>query len=90
VATLPPPPPLMIASNIDGAKNLKGAKDLVAEDGMKSSFAVVSPQSQWAPVKSGTKDLVLESSQGTNYGVIPASAVSAGGILSLTVKLRHE
>jgi hypothetical protein len=90
VASLPPPPPLMIASNIEGAKSIKGAKDIVAEDSMKSSFAVVSPQNQWAPVRSGTKDLVLESSQGVNYGVIPAAAVSSGGILSLTVKLRHN
>lgn len=90
VASLPPPPPLLIAGNIASAGGAKGAKDLVVEDGMKSSFAVVSPASSWQPVKSGTKDLVLESHQGTNYGVIPASTVTGGGMLSLMVKLRHE
>jgi hypothetical protein len=85
-----PPPATLIASNIDGAKSLKGAKDIVSEDGNKSSFAVVSPKTQWQPVKSGTKDLVMESYQGTNYGVIPASSVSGGGMLSLMVKLRHN
>jgi hypothetical protein len=91
--TLPggePGPAALVASNIDGAKSAKGAKDLVAEDSMKSAFAVVSPQSQWQPVRAGTKDLVLESADGTNYGVVPAAAVSGGGVLSLMVKLRHN
>lgn len=81
---------MLVASNIDGAKSLKGAKDLVAEDRMQSSFAVVSPKNQWQPVPTGTKDLVVESSGGTNYGVVPASAISGGGVLSLMVKLRHN
>lgn len=80
----------MIASNIEGAKRIKGGKDIVVEDHMQSSYAVVSPKNNWQPVKSGMKDIVVESSQGTNYGVVPVSALSGGGILSLTVKLKHK
>jgi hypothetical protein len=87
-SALPPAP--AIASNIEGAKNIKGSKDIVTEDRMQSSFSVVSPQNRWKPVKSGTKDIVVESNNGTNYGVVPVSAVSDGGILSLTVKLKHR
>jgi hypothetical protein len=57
---------------------------------MQSSFAVVSPRNGLRPVKSGRKDIVVESTNGTNYGVVPASAVSEGGVLTLTVKLRHR
>ncbi len=85
-----PPPPNAIASNIESAKGIKGSKDIVMEDRMQSSFAVVSPRNTWRPVKSGTKDIVVESNNGTNYGVIPASALAEGGILSLTVKLKHK
>jgi hypothetical protein len=90
--SLPPPPPSApaIVSNIESAKGIKGGKDIVMEDQMQSSFAVVSPRNRWQPVKSGTKDIVVESNNGTNYGVVPVSAVSDGGILSLTVKLRHR
>lgn len=80
----------LIASNIEGAKRIKGSKDIVMEDQMQSSYAVVSPKNNWQPVKSGMKDIVIESSQGTNYGVVPVSALSGGGILSLTVKLKHK
>lgn len=80
----------MIASNIEGAKRIKGGKDIVVEDQMQSSYAVVSPKNNWQPVKSGMKDIVIESSQGSNYGVVPVSALSEGGILSLTVKLKHK
>lgn len=80
----------MIASNIEGAKRIKGGKDIVVEDQMQSSYAVVSPRNNWQPVKSGMKDIVIESSQGSNYGVVPVSALSGGGMLSLTVKLKHK
>jgi hypothetical protein len=86
----PPPPPTVIASNIEGAKKVKGGKDIVTEDRMQSSFSVVSPNEKWKPARSGMKDVVIESSNGTNYGVVPVSAVSNGGILSLTVKLKHR
>jgi hypothetical protein len=84
-----PPSATAIASNIEGAKKIKGSKDIVVEDGMQSSFSVISPDRKWKPVKSGTKDIVIESSDGTNYGVVPVSAVGSSGILSLTVKLKH-
>jgi len=85
-----PPTPPAIASNIEGAKSVKGAKDIVVEDGMQSSFAVISPKNNYQPVKAGMKDIVLESSQGNNYGVVPVSALSEGGILTLEVKLKHR
>lgn len=86
----PPPPLAMIASNIAGAKKVKGSKDIVVEDRMQSSFSVLSPQGKWKPVRSGAKDIVIESSNGANYGVVPVSAVTNGGILSLTVMLKHR
>lgn len=91
VTTLPPPPPVqtMVAS-IEGAKSIKGAKDIVAEDSMHTSYTVISPKNNYKPVKAGMKDIVLESSGGNNYGVIPVSAIADGGILTLEVKLQHR
>ena len=86
---LPPPPAAMIAS-IEGAKGIKGSKDIVVEDSMQNSYAVISPKNGWKPVKGGMKDIVLESSAGSNYGVIPASAIADGGILTLEIKLKHR
>lgn len=80
----------MIASNIEGAKRIKGSKDIVVEDKMGSSFAVVSPKNNWKPVQGGAKDIVIESVQGTNYGVVPVSSLSGGGTLSLMIKLQHR
>jgi len=82
--------PSMIAANIEGAKRLKGSKDIVVEDQMQSSYAVISPDNKWQPARTGMKDIVIESSQGTNYGVVPVSALGGGGVLSLTVKLKHK
>jgi hypothetical protein len=75
-----------VASTIS---SIEGAKDIVVEDEMKSSFAVVSPKNNWKPV-SGGKDIVLESDQGTNYGVIPVSTLAEGGVLTLTINLKHK
>ncbi|MBM4146722.1 MAG: DUF4384 domain-containing protein [Nitrospira sp.] len=86
---LPPPPAAMIAS-IEGAKSIKGSKDIVVEDSMQNTYTVVSPKNGWKPIKGGMKDIVLESSGGSNYGVIPASAIADGGILTLEIKLRHR
>ena len=88
-AGLPPPPAMMLAG-IDGAKSLKGAKDLVVEDDMKSSYSVISPQDAWKPRQLGMKDVVLESDGGVQYGVVPVSAMARGGILTLEIKLRHQ
>jgi len=90
VADLPPPPPIEIASNMEGAKSLRGAKDIVIEDDMQTSYAVISPKTGWKPASKGAKDIVLESEGGKNFGVIPASAISEGGILTMQVRLRHR
>lgn len=90
-ASLPPPPPATaMSTSIEGSKRIKGSKDIVAEDSMRNSYAVISPQDGWKPKSRGTKDIVLESSQGVNYGVVPVSAVAGGGILTLEVKLKHQ
>jgi hypothetical protein len=87
----------VVASNIDAyqmegnnSKSIGGAKDIVMEDEMQSSYAVINPRDGYRPKKAGMKDIVLESSGGNNYGVVPVSAVSGGGILTLEVKLKHK
>jgi hypothetical protein len=90
MAYLPPPPPVQsVVASIEGSKGLKGSKDIVAEDNMSSSYTVISPRNNYKPIKTGMKDIVLESSTGNNYGVIPASNLAGGGILTLEVKLEH-
>lgn len=90
---LPAPPPMypsdpaVIASNT-AAYSAPGAKDIMLDD-MQSSFAVVSPKTR-RPVRDGMKDIVLESTGGVNYGVVPAAAVADGGILTLEISLRHK
>jgi hypothetical protein len=71
--------------------SLEGSKDLVLEDNLKTKYAVISPKNNYRPV-AGTKDMVLEtdSSSGYNYGVVPAAAISGGGILTLETTLRHR
>jgi biotin carboxyl carrier protein len=88
---LPPPPPAtMVASNMEGGKSVKkGSKDIVM-DSMDSSYAVINPRDGYKAKRSGGKDMVLESQGGTNYGVVPVSAVSGGGILTLQVNLKHR
>jgi hypothetical protein len=86
----PPPTSSAVMASIDGAKSLKGAKDLIAEDGMQSSYTVLSRRDAYRPMRTGTKDLVLESQDGVNYGVLPVSAIADGGILTLDVSLRHQ
>jgi hypothetical protein len=70
--------------------SMEGAKDIVLEDNMKTSYAVVSPKSGWKPSEKGTKDIVLESRSGEHYGVVPVAAIDDGGILTLEVKLTHK
>lgn len=82
----------MVAS-LEGAKSLKakGAKDLMVEDSMQSSYAVVSPRQGYKTVSGGAKDLIMESSaEGTNYGLVPVAAMAGGGILTLEIKLKHR
>lgn len=85
----PPPPAAMVAQNIDGSKRLKGSKDIVM-DNMDSSYAVINPRDGYKAKRTGGKDMVLESSGGSNYGVVPVSAVAGGGILTLQVNLKHR
>jgi hypothetical protein len=93
----PPMPPGEASANLvaslEGAKSLKakGAKDLMIEDNMESSYAVVSSRQGFKTVSGGAKDLLVESSaDGVNYGVLPVSAISGGGILTLEIKLKHR
>jgi hypothetical protein len=82
----------MVAS-LGGAKSLKakGAKDLVVEDSMQSSYTVISPRDGFKAVSGGAKDLVLETTPaGMTYGVVPVSTLSSGGILTLEIKLVHR
>jgi len=88
----PPPPPAMVASNMEGGKSFQkttGKKDIVM-DSMDSSYAVIDPREGYKARRAGGKDMVLESQGGTNYGVVPVSAVSGGGILTLQVNLKHR
>ncbi|MFN3479969.1 MAG: DUF4384 domain-containing protein [Thermodesulfovibrionales bacterium] len=79
-----------LVASLESAKSIKGSKDIVAEDSMKSSYAIISAQNGYKPVKFGMKDIVLESSAGVNYGVIPVSTVANGGILTLQINLKHR
>jgi len=85
-SSLPPPPPMAIASS------MQGSKDIVMEDHNKTGYAVISPKAGWKPTAKGTKDIMLESDvrDGSNYGVVPASAIDEGGILTLDLKLTHK
>ena len=71
---------------------LEGSKDLVLQDNLKTKYAVISRQNNYRPVATGTKDMVLEMDRttGYNYGVVPAAAISGGGILTLETTLRHR
>lgn len=82
-----------LVASLDGAKSLKsrGAKDLMVDDQVAGSYAVVSSREGFKLASGSAKDLVVETtSDGMNYGVVPASAVSGGGILTLEINLRHR
>lgn len=85
-SSLPPPQPIMVASN------MQGSKDIVVEDLNKTGYAVIFPKTGWKPSAKGTKDIVLENDarDGSNYGVVPVSAIDEGGILTLDLKLTHR
>jgi hypothetical protein len=72
--------------------SLEGSKDLVLEDNLKTKYAVISPNNKYRPIATGTKDMVLETDSGTgyNYAVVPAAAISGGGIITLETTLRHR
>ncbi|MCX8026933.1 MAG: DUF4384 domain-containing protein [Thermodesulfovibrionales bacterium] len=91
IANLPPPPPQALAYNYDGSKSTRprGSKDLVLVDNMDSKVTVVDRRT-WKPSQTGAKDLVIESSGGSNYGVVPVSALQGGGVLVTEIKLKHR
>ncbi len=91
IANLPPPPPQALAYNYEGSKGMrpKGAKDLVLVDNMDSKVTVVDRRT-WQPSQTGAKDLVIESTGGSNYGVVPVSILQNGGVLVTEIKLRHR
>jgi len=65
-----------------------GSKDLVTDD-YDASYSVLSSNSCKADVTGG-KDIIVESDNGENYGVIPSSYVTNGLALSLEIKLKHR
>lgn len=96
-STYPPMAPeqasASLVASLDGAKSLKikGAKDLVVDDGMENSYTVVAPtRSGYQTVRGGAKDLLVESADGMNYGMVPTAAMAGGGILTLEIKLKHR
>ncbi|MFQ3573056.1 MAG: DUF4384 domain-containing protein [Thermodesulfovibrionales bacterium] len=91
IANLPPIPQQPLAYNVEGTKAVRprGAKDLVLVDDMDSKVTVVDRRT-WKPSQVGAKDLVIESSGGSNYGVVPVSILQGGGILVTEIKLKHR
>jgi len=83
-----------LVASLDSAKSMKaqGAKDLMLEDEMQSSYTVLSVgPGGYKAVRGGAKDLMVESSpDGMNYGLIPVSAIQGGGALTLEIKLKHH
>ncbi len=76
------PLPLILAS-------LEGAKDIVLEDDLKTSYAVISTQDNFNPQKVSSTEIKVESKDGSHYGVVPASVLNKG-ILTLEIKLKHK
>jgi hypothetical protein len=70
---------------------MQGSKDIVVDQN-QTGYAVISPKAGWKPSAKGTKDIILENDarDGSNYGVVPASAIDDGGILTLDLKLKHR
>lgn len=84
VANVPPPPPPAVMT-----ASLEGSKDITL-DSNSTSYAVINPKKGWKPEASGKKDIVMESAGGENFGVVPASYVADGSILTLEIKLKHR
>ena len=84
VANAPPPPPPAVMT-----ASLEGSKDITLDDN-STSYSVINPKKGWKPEARGKKDIVLESAGGENFGVVPASYVQDGSILTLEIKLKHK
>lgn len=65
--------------------NLEGAKDIVLEDNLETSYAVVSTKDN----KLSSTKMMVESKSGSHYGVVPASVLK-NGIITLEIKLKHK
>jgi len=72
-----------------GTVKFARSRDLVIEDSMESEFSVVSKSQGCAPVAAATRDLVMESVEGSNYGVVPSSSLTNDAALALEIKLQH-
>lgn len=79
----PPPPPAVMTASLEGSKD-------ITIDGNSTSYSVINPKRGWKPEARGKKDIVLESAGGENFGVVPASYVADGSILTLEIKLKHR
>lgn len=85
-ANVPPPPP---PSGAVMTASLEGSKDITL-DSNGTSYGVVNPKKGWKPEARGKKDIIMESAGGENFGVVPASYVADGSILTLEIKLKHR
>jgi len=72
-----------------GTVKVARSRDLVIDDSMDSDFSVVSKSQGCAPVAGATRDLVIESVEGSNYGVVPSSSLTNDVALALEIKLQH-
>ncbi len=81
--TPPPPPPAVMTASLEGSKD-------ITLDNNSTSYSVINPKKGWKPEARGKKDIVMESAGGENFGVVPASYVADGSILTLEIKLNHR
>lgn len=72
-----------------GTVKVARSRDLVIDDSMDSEFSVVSKSQGCAPVTGATRDLVIESVEGSNYGVVPSLSLTNDAALALEIKLQH-
>jgi len=80
----------VITSSMESGRGegAKGAKDIVVDE-MGSSYSIISSKN-WKPIEMGAKDMIVESTEGSQYGVIPVSSIPEDGILTVIVKLTHR
>ncbi len=82
VDELSTPLPLILA-------RLEGAKDIILEDDLKTSYAVISTQDNFKPQKVSSTEMKVESRDGSHYGVVPEGVLNKS-ILTLEIKLKHK
>jgi hypothetical protein len=69
--------------------SLNGAKDIVLEDELGTSYGVMSPK-DYKISNNSASQISVESAGGTNYGVITPALFEQGEVLTLEVKLKHK